>query len=92
MVAVPDRLENGVRKAQDQNVLHGLLAEVMIDPKDLVFVKYVEKFAVELFAIARSLPKGFSTTTRRHAPFSASMPVRPSSRLIGRNALGGVAR
>ena len=33
-----------------------------------------------------------STTSRRHMPFSFSMPVRPSSRAIGRNAVGGVAR
>jgi len=38
------------------------------------------------------VPKGFSITSRRHEPFSASIPVRPSSLLIGRKAFGGVAR
>ena len=92
MVAVPDRLEHAVGEAQYQDVLHRLLAEIMIDPIDLVLFNQLEQFTVERFAEARSVPNGFSTTSRRHAPFSASMPVRPSSRLIGRNALGGVAR
>ena len=45
------------------------------------------------FADVRSVPKGFSTTNRRHAPPSSlSRPVRPSSRAIGANASGGVAK
>ena len=36
-VAVPDGLENAVGKAKNQYVLHGFLAEVMVDAEDLSF-------------------------------------------------------
>ena len=39
VVAVPNRLEDGVGEPQHQDVLHGLLAQVMIDAIDLVFVE-----------------------------------------------------
>ena len=35
VVAIPDRLENRVRKPQHQQVLHGLFAEVVVDAIDL---------------------------------------------------------
>ena len=35
---VPDRLEDPVRETERQDVLNGLLAEIVIDPIDLVFV------------------------------------------------------
>ena len=92
MVAIPDRLEHAVGKTQHQDVLHRLLAEVVIDPVDLVLVDELQQFGIQRRADARSVPNGFSTTSRRHMPFSFSMPVRPSSRPIGRNAFGGVAR
>ena len=38
VVAIPDRLEHAVGEAQHQDVLHRLLAEIMIDPVDLVLV------------------------------------------------------
>ena len=37
VVTVPDRLEHAVGEAQDEDVLDGFLAQVMIDPVDLVF-------------------------------------------------------
>ena len=36
VVAIPDRLEHAVGEAQHQDVLDGFLAEIMIDPVDLV--------------------------------------------------------
>ena len=47
VVAVPDRLEHAVGEAQHQDVLHRLLAEIVIDPVDLVFVDELEQFAVQ---------------------------------------------
>ena len=38
VVAVPDRLEHAVGEAQHQDVLDRFLAEIMIDPIDLVLV------------------------------------------------------
>jgi len=47
VVAVPDRLEHAVGEAQHQNVLHRLLAEIVIDPVNLVFIDELEQFAVQ---------------------------------------------
>jgi hypothetical protein len=38
-IAVPDRLEDGVREAEHQHVLDGFFAEVMVDAVDLVLVQ-----------------------------------------------------
>ncbi len=38
-VAVPDGLEDAVGEAQDEDVLDGLLAEVMVDPEDLALAE-----------------------------------------------------
>ncbi|KKL15926.1 hypothetical protein LCGC14_2500720, partial [marine sediment metagenome] len=47
VVAVPDRLENTVGESKDQHVLHGLLAQVVIDAIDLVLVEDLVYGAVE---------------------------------------------
>ncbi len=47
VAAIPDRLEDAVGEAEDQNILHRLLAQVMIDAIDLVFVQHLADFAVE---------------------------------------------
>ena len=39
VIAVPDRLEDRVRKSQHEDVLNGFLAEVMIDSIDLGFAE-----------------------------------------------------
>ncbi|MGY4378946.1 hypothetical protein ACVWZ3_006585 [Bradyrhizobium sp. i1.3.6] len=47
MVAIPDRLEHAVGKAQHQDVLHRLLAEIMIDPVDLVLVHDLQEIGIQ---------------------------------------------
>ena len=47
VVAMPDGLEQGVGEAEDQNILHGLLAEVMVDPEHLLLVERTEHRLVE---------------------------------------------
>ena len=39
VLRVPERLEHRIGEAQDQQVLHGLLSEVVIDPEDLRFLE-----------------------------------------------------
>ena len=39
VVAVPDRLKHAVGKAQGQQVLNRLAADVVVDPKDLLLVE-----------------------------------------------------
>ena len=48
VVGVPDRLEQLVGEAQRQQVLHRLLAEVVVDPEDVVRVEDVRDDVVEL--------------------------------------------
>src|SRR5260370_16120105 len=47
VIAVPKRLEDAVAKAQHEQILHGVLAEVMIDAVDLLFVENVEDNLVQ---------------------------------------------
>ena len=42
VAAIPDRLEDAVAEAEHQDVLDGLLAEVVIDPVDLVLAHHRE--------------------------------------------------
>ena len=48
VVGVPDRLVHGVREAQRQHVLHGFLAEVMVDAEHARGVEDLGDHAVEL--------------------------------------------
>src|SRR5260221_589797 len=47
VLAVPDRLEDAVREAQHEDVLDGLLAEVVVDAKDLVLRERALQLLVE---------------------------------------------
>ena len=38
---VPQRFKDGIGKSHDHNILDGLFPEVMIDAKNLGFIKYV---------------------------------------------------
>ena len=60
----PDRLEERVAEPQGQDVLDGLLAQVMVDPVDLVLLEDPRDVAVQRPGDARSWPNGFSMMTR----------------------------
>ena len=47
VVAVPDGLEDAVGEAEDEDVLDGLFAEVVVDAEDLVFVEDLVDLVVE---------------------------------------------
>ena len=47
VLARPERLEDAVREAERQHVLHGLLAEVVVDPEDLVLAEVAEELLVQ---------------------------------------------
>ena len=88
-VAIPDGLEERVGEAEVQQVLHRLLAEVVIDAEDAgLRERGCSSVAFSSCADARSRPKGFSTTTR--APSMGI--VLPRSSMTGGNTLGGIAR
>ena len=47
MPAVPDRLKDAVAEPQCQDVLDGLLAEIMVDAVDLALVKNGRHFPIQ---------------------------------------------
>ena len=48
VLAVPQRLEDAVGEAQDQDVLDGLLAEIVVDPVDLPLAEHPRDQPVQL--------------------------------------------
>ena len=65
MGGVPDRLEQGIGKAQGHQVLDGLLAEIMIDAIDVLFAEN----AADRIIDARAPTQGpcRRASRRRHA-------------------------
>ena len=49
VIAIPDRLEHAVGESQHQDVLHRLLAEIVIDPVNLLLIDYFQELAVKRF-------------------------------------------
>src|SRR5262245_26880359 len=47
VAGIPERLENRVRESQHQNVLRGLFAEEMVDPKGLTLVECVANDSIQ---------------------------------------------
>ena len=49
ILTIPERLEDPVRKAQHEEVLNSLFAEVVVDAEDLALAERGHRDAVELF-------------------------------------------
>ena len=94
VAAVPDRLEDPVAEPEDEQVLDGLLAQVVVDAEDLRSRKTLPTSRLRRIAESRSCPNGFSMTTRRQPPswVSWSSPTRPSWPTMIGNADSWVAR
>jgi hypothetical protein len=94
VVGVPDRLEQRVGEAQRQQVLDRLLAQVVVDPEDVLRVKTSSTRSLSSLDDGRSWPNGFSTTTRRQPPDSplSAIPVRSICLSTSGNAAGGMDR
>ena len=48
MMAVPERLEDGVGEPNRREVLHHLLPQIMVDPVDLLLLQQLRQLAVQL--------------------------------------------
>ena len=59
VVTVPDRLEDGIGKAEDQDVLNRLFAQVVIDAVNLGLVKDLVHTRVQLARAGQVAPEGF---------------------------------
>jgi hypothetical protein len=57
VVPVPDRFEKRVREPEVQEVLHRLLAEVMVDPEDVVLRERAAKNLIELAGRGEIVPE-----------------------------------
>ena len=89
-LAVPDRLEDPVREAKGEHVLDRLLAEVVVDPEDLLLGEVAADQLRELAAPRPvSWPNGFSMISRTQPSVFRRLPS--SSTIVG-IAAGGTAR
>ena len=59
IVAIPQWLENRVRKAEDQQVLHHVLAQIVVDAIDLALVEYLPDQIVQLDSGAQIIAEWF---------------------------------
>ncbi len=76
VVAVPDRLEDAVGEAEDQDVLDGLLAQVVVDAVDLLLGQHLMQQAVEFPRRSQIGAEGFLDD---HAPPSGRPVDHPGS-------------
>ena len=88
-LAVPDRLEDPVREPQREQVLDRLLAEIVVDPEDLVFLEVLLQLRVQL-ARGRQVAAERLLAISRTQPFlERCVPIR---RARVRTTSGGTAR
>src|ERR1700688_1464652 len=59
VIAIPDGLQQTIAKAQNHDVLHGLLTEIMVDAEDLIFPQVLPKYAIELSGRGKIGSEGF---------------------------------
>ena len=92
VVAMPDGLEHRVGKAEDQDVLHRLLAEIVVDSNTCSSSKAFSTVWLRARAEARSRPNGFSTMMRVQPLSAWERPLLPRCRMISDTADGGTER
>ena len=81
VVAVPDGLEDAVGEAEDQDVLHGLFAEVVVDAEDLALVEDRVDLVVECAGGVEVVAEGlFDDDADVAAVAGAPCPARRGSR------------
>jgi len=80
VMAIPQRLENGVAEAEHQNVLDALFAEVVIDAVDLVLSELIEHEPVQRHRGLEAVAEGFSMTTRTQGRLICVRPPRQLAR------------
>jgi len=74
VVAIPQRLEHAVREAKREHVLDRLLAQVVVDAKNLALREHRQDLAVELAGLGSDVPNGFSITARTSTSSDRASP------------------
>src|SRR5215471_309998 len=77
MVAVPERLEDAIGKAQHQNILDRFFAKEVVDPIDLVFRQHLEDLCIESLRRRKIVSEGLFN----------DHPPPPSARLFGQSRM-----
>ena len=88
VVTVPDRLQKRIRESKVDQVLHRLLAQEMIDAKDLRLVEVTEQHLVELAGTVEVAAKGLFNDD----PRSLAQPEPPNCSTTTGNMTGGIAK
>src|SRR5579885_1870232 len=88
---VPDRLKDAVSQAEDQDILHRLFAEIVVDAVDLFLAKDLAHLAIELFGRGEIVSKGFFDDDARPA-LAVSIQPRRSEILNDFGVLAGWSR
>ena len=90
MGRIPDRLEQRIGKAQRQQVLHRLFAEIVIDAVDLIFLEDLGDAVVDFLRRSEIVAERLFDRPRGHRGDSTSSWRRYSA--IGSNRSGATAR
>lgn len=77
-VAIPHRLEQAVGETERENVLHGFLAQEMIDAEHLIFVQHLGNRGIEMLGAGQIVAEGFFHDYPAPA-FAFVLPGRPAS-------------
>src|SRR5438445_8526453 len=80
VAAVPDGLENSISKAESQNILDGLLTQVVIDSIDLLLFGEFQQLLVQRFRRLQIAPEWFFDDNP--APVMILFPHQSSFRQI----------
>ena len=93
VVAVPDGLEDAVGEAEDQQVLHRLLAQVVVDAEDLALVEDGVDLVVELARGVEIVAEGLFDDHGDAAFLGLrAMPCAPRFSMMPAKNSGAVAR
>ncbi len=76
VIAIPQRLKDAVGEAEDEQILHRLLAEIVIDAEDLALMKDGIDAGVELARRGQIAAEGLFNDDARAATVRLSEPLR----------------
>ena len=79
-LAAPELLEDGIRKPEHHDVLHRLLAQIMIDAKDLPLARVSQQMIIQHAGTLQIVPERFL----HHHPLPKGIALLPTSQQSSR--------
>ena len=93
VAAVPDRLEDAVAEPEREDVLDGLLPEIVIDAIDLRLAQHLQDLVVERTGGFEIVPERLLDDDAAEVSVALAVsPASPSCLTVGPNSCGAVAR